>query len=367
MSVHAVAQCVSLQYMVKPFIVFVIGMVGVALGCFEYIIDHMRHLLPDNTGHPSCHNQEDPDNHNGAKRRPVDGNHPDHSETVRIGVSTPTVLIDAPATGSATDFRHSRRTPRSFVDAIHVHPASFRNEIIAASRLDDQTESEPEDEGILDPLPSPQKHNPNHVTSYTSPKENNQDHRLGSWHAAHNCTSLSPHSKLENSIAARIMSAWTFGDILSNVGVTISALLIWKNPHSGFEYLDTALSLVISGAIFAITIPLIKQSARPLLQANPAGMDTDEIKGDIEELPRVIFVHHLHVWQLSSTSLIASLHVQVDCDINGDTSASYMHLARQIRQCLHAHGIHSSTIQPEFRSMLPEDTDESTVVEPHGS
>ena len=83
------------------------------------------------------------------------------------------------------------------------------------------------------------------------------------------------------------------------------------------------------------------------------GMSIDEIRADIEDLPRVVEAHHLHVWQLSDTKLVASLHVKVDCDVKGAGSASYMQLAREIRACLHGYGIHSSTIQPEFLQSVP--------------
>ena len=77
-------------------------------------------------------------------------------------------------------------------------------------------------------------------------------------------------------------------------------------------------------------------------------MSIDHIKDDIEELPGVIGSHHLHVWQLSDTKVVASLHIQVDTEIKGEGSERYMRLAQQVRKCLHAYGIHSSTIQPEF-------------------
>lgn len=35
-------------------------------------------------------------------------------------------------------------------------------------------------------------------------------------------------------------------------------------------------------------------------------------------------------------------------DFKGEGSKRYMQLARAVRKCLHAYGIHNSTIQPEF-------------------
>ena len=72
------------------------------------------------------------------------------------------------------------------------------------------------------------------------------------------------------------------------------------------------------------------------------------MKQDIEALPGVVSCHHVHVWTLSDTKLIASLHIQVSFDFKGAGSAQYMRLAKAVRTCLHEYGIHSSTIQPEF-------------------
>jgi len=55
----------------------------------------------------------------------------------------------------------------------------------------------------------------------------------------------------------------------------------------------------------------------------------------------VLDLHEFHVWQLSDTKLIASVHVVVRPEQN------YMNIARIIKDLLHVHGIHSTTVQPE--------------------
>lgn len=138
------------------------------------------------------------------------------------------------------------------------------------------------------------------------------------------------------------------GDALGNVGVIATALFIWLTDFSWRFYADPAVSLVITVIILLSAIPLCKAASRILLQAVPENLSIDEIQEDITDLDGIISCHHLHVWQLSDTKLIASLHVQVNFDFKGEGSARYMTLARQVRECLHEYGIHSSTIQPEF-------------------
>jgi len=164
-------------------------------------------------------------------------------------------------------------------------------------------------------------------------------------HAAH---SHGGHGHSHGDLNMRGVFLHVLGDALGNIGVIVTALIIWLSSFPGRYYFDPAVSLIITVIILCSAIPLCKAASRILLQAVPMGMSIDEIRADIESLERVIEAHHVHVWQLSDTKLVASLHVKVDCEVEGSGSSSYMHLAREIRRCLHGYGIHSSTIQPEF-------------------
>jgi zinc transporter 1 len=70
-------------------------------------------------------------------------------------------------------------------------------------------------------------------------------------------------------------------------------------------------------------------------------------------------VHELHIWQLSDVKMIASVHIQVNLP-SADRTKRYHAIARAIRTCLHAYGVHSSTIQPEFADDLPVPTNVSS-------
>ena len=168
------------------------------------------------------------------------------------------------------------------------------------------------------------------------------------------------------------------GDALGNIGVIASALFIWLTDFSWRFYADPLISLIITVIILCSAIPLCKAASRILLQAVPAGLSINDIEEDIKQLDDVVSCHHLHVWQLSDTKLVASLHVRVAFEFKGEGSQRYMQLARDIRECLHGYGIHSSTIQPEFcceathghrmieRAMEGRDADEDSCAEDEG-
>ena len=293
--------------------------------------------------------------------------------TLLLQTTSPTARKSVSGNGDAHG-RHRRRTSGSFgrgfgsVDNIHIHPASFRHDIIQASRLEERPESDndgEEEEALLDEggpnenshvfangNSSPQKTNGHQYANYGSMRSkrqsvyNHDDHH----HAQPKDSSAGGggHGHSHGDLNMRGVFLHVMGDALGNIGVIASALIIWLTTWKGRFYSDPAISLVITIIILTSAIPLCKAASRILLQAVPVGLSIDEIRADIESLDRVIEAHHVHVWQLSDTKLVASLHVKVDCDVEGSGSASYMHLAREIRRCLHGFGIHSSTIQPEF-------------------
>lgn len=88
----------------------------------------------------------------------------------------------------------------------------------------------------------------------------------------------------------------------------------------------------------------VRRAGLILLQSAPRGVDHDDVKHDLEEIPGVLSIHELHIWRLNQTKSLASAHVVLDDDITLDFDG----LAKTIRECFHAYGIHSLTLQPEI-------------------
>ena len=287
--------------------------------------------------------------------------------------STSPITVRKTNSGNSASRRHTRRHSRgsrsrfSNVDDIHIHPASLRNEIIAAGRLGD-IESRPESEYGEEEAAVESEGSEREDSALLGGKRRNQSnrykgtngngvshnhHRHDSWHVDHKHNKPKEEGQgggghSHGDLNMKGVFLHVMGDALGNIGVITSALIIWLTSWPGRFYADPAISLVITFIILGSAIPLCKAASRILLQAVPAGLSVDDIKEDIQELPDIVSCHHLHVWQLSDVKLVASLHIQVGFDFKGEGSARYMQLARQVRRCLHEYGIHSSTIQPEF-------------------
>jgi zinc transporter 1 len=77
------------------------------------------------------------------------------------------------------------------------------------------------------------------------------------------------------------------------------------------------------------------------MQGVPSHVSLEAVRSATKAVPGVVSVHELHIWQLSETTVVASVHVMITPGVE------YMDVASGIRKVMHRHGIHSVTIQPE--------------------
>ncbi|SJX63131.1 related to COT1-Vacuolar zinc (and possibly other metals) transporter [Sporisorium reilianum f. sp. reilianum] len=154
------------------------------------------------------------------------------------------------------------------------------------------------------------------------------------------------HSHSHGSMNMQGVFLHVLGDALGNVGVIAAGLFIMYSDAWWRFYSDPAISFLITIIIFHSALPLCKSASYILLQGVPASVSLEAVRNSIMSVDGVLNLHELHVWQLSESKIVASVHVLVDCS-SGQTE-KYMTIAAKIRSNLHSWGIHSSTIQPEF-------------------
>ncbi|TPX09282.1 uncharacterized protein E0L32_009474 [Thyridium curvatum] len=285
---------------------------------------------------------------------------------------------------------NSQRKKLTSIDDMSIHPASFRNDIIAVSRpqeFDEETSAEDsldetavaDDVGEHTPLLKGDETSNGLVAGHEGQGHSGQSHshsrhRSVSRRARRGSTTHNRHHHNDPQKAAKghghshgdmgmnAMVLHVIGDALGNIGVIITALVIWKTDIPGKFYTDPLVSLFITLIILKSALPLTKATSKILLQATPDHIDVNHIKEDIQDLEGVVSCHHVHIWQLSDTKIVASLHIQVAFPISAENGERYMDLAKRARKCLHAYGIHSATIQPEFCLDRAHDHQEDAVV-----
>ncbi|KAJ3072975.1 hypothetical protein HDU98_002457 [Podochytrium sp. JEL0797] len=132
------------------------------------------------------------------------------------------------------------------------------------------------------------------------------------------------------------------GDALGSIGVIISSLIIMYADGHWRYYMDPIISLLISGLIISSAVPLVRSASFILLQGVPTHIDLSALKSEILGITGVLGIHEFHVWGLSDSKTVASVHVRVQ------DNDRYMEIATLIKKMLHGYGIHSTTVQPEF-------------------
>ncbi|KAJ7913987.1 cation efflux protein [Mycena leptocephala] len=147
------------------------------------------------------------------------------------------------------------------------------------------------------------------------------------------------------SMNMRALVLHVLGDALRNVGVIATGLVIMLAPASwnGREvYFDPAISLVIACIILGSAVPLVRSASFVHLQGVPATISIEQVRAAILAVEGVLGLHELHIWQLSESKNIVSMHVLAARE------RDFMPIAAETRKALHDQGIHSCTIQPEY-------------------
>ncbi|GIO31262.1 MULTISPECIES: cation diffusion facilitator family transporter [Paenibacillus] len=137
---------------------------------------------------------------------------------------------------------------------------------------------------------------------------------------------------------------WHFlGDLLSSVGIIVSAVLI---HFTGYQFLDPLISMVIGGIIFTGGAKIIRESYLVLMESVPDKFDLDAIRKDIRALEGIEDVHELHLWSVSTEHYSLTAHVFIRKDMQPFYVISAINALLQEK-----YGIAHSTIQIEHPSI----------------
>ena len=128
-------------------------------------------------------------------------------------------------------------------------------------------------------------------------------------------------------------------DAAVSAGVVIAgALILW----TGATWIDPVTSLVIGLVILLSTWELLLGAVKMSLAAVPEHIDTDEVEADLAALDGVAHVHHLHIWNMSTTETAMTVHLVMPAGHPGD---DFLHAAQhRLEERYH---IGHSTIQIE--------------------
>jgi zinc transporter 1 len=163
-------------------------------------------------------------------------------------------------------------------------------------------------------------------------------------HSDHHSHDEHEEEEEEKERSVTLYSVWlhVLGDALGSLAVIGSGLFIWLTHFSWRYYIDPVISIIISLILIRSAIRLIKTTSLVILQSVPHNVDVKKLREEIAKLEGVLGIHELHVWQLDEKRNICTVHIASRAEDD------YMEIGQQVKDIMHQHGIHNTTVQQEF-------------------
>jgi cobalt-zinc-cadmium efflux system protein len=122
--------------------------------------------------------------------------------------------------------------------------------------------------------------------------------------------------------------------------------------RTGWLWVDPAASLIVAVLILVSTWSLLRHSTDLVLDAVPQGVDAEAVRAYLMSLPRVLEVHDLHIWAMSTTETALTAHLVMP------PNATEPHfLGHVCKELLRRFGIPHATLQVD-----PEDAPETCML-----
>lgn len=117
------------------------------------------------------------------------------------------------------------------------------------------------------------------------------------------------HVDSKKNINIRAAYLHLLGDTLTSVAVIIGGILIY---FFSIFWVDPVITIVIGLYILKQTWTILKETTDILMQSSPAGIDIQQICKDLEEIPEIENIHHVHIWNLDDHSIHFECHVDLN-------------------------------------------------------
>jgi len=131
------------------------------------------------------------------------------------------------------------------------------------------------------------------------------------------------------------------GDAVSSVAVIIGGICI---QLFRVYWVDPLLTILISVYILIRSIEIVKESINVLMMGAPESFSIDDVQKELENIPGIKNIHHVHVWRLGEHDIHFEAHIDVD-DMPVSRTTSLCNIVEE--KLKHNHGITHITLQFE--------------------
>lgn len=155
-------------------------------------------------------------------------------------------------------------------------------------------------------------------------------------------------SRDKKSVNTRAALVHVMGDLLGSIAALIAGVVI---QLTGWMPIDAILSILVSLLILKSTISILRESYHFLMEGVPLHIDYLQVGEDLKNIPGVLAVHDLHVWEMTPSFPALIGHIEI-----AQMSDWPEIMARINAMLLNQHGIDHVTLQPEVVGMVDEHT-----------
>jgi cobalt-zinc-cadmium efflux system protein len=151
------------------------------------------------------------------------------------------------------------------------------------------------------------------------------------------------HGDSKRNINVRAAYLHLFSDTLSSIAVIIGGVLIY---YFSLYWVDPIITILIGIYIIKETWTILKQTVDILMQSSPSGLDLDQIRLDLEQIPEIANIHHVHIWNMDDQSIHFECHVDLLGNSRiSETDSVYDKIEKILKEKYH---ISHLTIQFEY-------------------
>jgi cobalt-zinc-cadmium efflux system protein len=150
-----------------------------------------------------------------------------------------------------------------------------------------------------------------------------------------------------HSLSLRGAYLHVLSDVFGSLGAVVAGLVVLA---TGWMAADAVASALIAALILIAAWALVREAVDVLMEAVPAHVDMETLRGALERVPGTDEVHDLHVWSLTTGRYALSAHAVVHAGATGDRV-----LAAMAELCAREFHIDHVTIQIEHESRRAEE------------
>lgn len=146
----------------------------------------------------------------------------------------------------------------------------------------------------------------------------------------------------KNSINIKSAYLHLFTDMLTSVAVLISGFAV---KYYQLYWFDSAISIAIAFYLIYHSWDILSTSLKILMQFTPNNIDINKLVKQINKIPEIKNIHHIHIWQLDENEIILDAHIDTNENIQ---ITDFEKTHSKIGEILKEYNISHFTIQPEF-------------------